>query len=833
MKRLFFCFFLLVSFTTIAQVRSKSASEILQDIKKLNTIGSVLYIAAHPDDENTRLIAYLSQEKHLRTGYLSLTRGDGGQNLIGTEFGEGLGVIRTQELLEARKRDGGEQFFSRAVDFGFSKTFDETLNFWEREKVLADIVWVIRKFKPDVIITRFPPDARAGHGHHASSAILGAEAFAKAGDAKAFPEQLKSVAIHQAKRLYFNTGSFFLKSEDLEKSDLLRLDVGAYNALLGKSVNEIAAESRSQHKSQGFGVSLARGSQIEYFQYVAGEKASKDLFEGIDLTWTRLKGGANISQQLTAIEKNFDVNTPEKSIPALTELYKILKTGLLTSSDSFILNQKLTELEKIILACAGLYAEAVSESYTAVIGEKTKVKVNLIVRSDFRMTLKSLTVNHAIENPDTVFSQELSNNKVYSYNLVFDTGNRQISQPYWLTKPYKALYQVDSQELIGLPENLPTASVACTFTLPNNENLMLELPVQYKWTDRVEGEQFRPFIITPPLTANLSSEVLIFKDRQDQNLEISLLSHQKNLQGRVKIDLPQGWKSEPESVEFSLVNKEQAKKIAFKISATNPFQKTESGLTSSFKVLFKLNTPNSWEEAFSWQVIDYKHITKQIIMNPAKGKLIPIDLKITDKKIAYIMGAGDEVPGGLRQIGFDVTDLPAAKILETDLSQFACILLGIRAYNTEAGLVSGNEKLLEYVKNGGKLIVQYNTNGDLLLPQIAPYKITFSRNRVTEENSSVTFLEANHPLLIKPNKLIDKDFDGWVQERGLYFAQEWADDFKPLLAWSDKGETPQKGGLLVANYGKGVYIFTGISFFRQLPAGVSGAYRLLANIISF
>jgi LmbE family N-acetylglucosaminyl deacetylase len=835
--RFVFCLAVLfVGFNIAAQIRSQSSAEILQSLKKLGTVGSVLYVAAHPDDENTRLIAWLSKDKLVRTGYLSLTRGDGGQNLIGTEFGEGLGVIRTQELLEARKRDGGEQFFTRAVDFGFSKSFDETLNFWDREKVLSDIVWVIRKFRPDVIITRFPPDNRAGHGHHSSSAILGAEAFRKAADPNAFPEQLKLVKPYQAKRIYFNTGSFFANGAELDKSEFLKLDVGSYNPLLGKSVNEIASESRSQHKSQGFGVPLARGSQIEYFAYTDGEKAEKDLFDGIDLTWKRIKGGEAIGQKIAEIEKSFDFNDPEKSLPALADLHKLLNSLSGSASDKDIINNKLDELNKIILACAGIYAEAVADDFSVAIEQKVKGKVNLINRSNFKLILNSLNVNEYYLNTkrDSLLNQVLENNKLYSFSININTSKQPISQQYWLTKPYKTLYQVDNQELIGLPENPPSQIVVCNFTMPNGETLFLELPVLYKWTDRVEGEQFRPFVVTPPATVNVSNKVYIFKDNQSQMVSLTVRAWQKDLKGSLKLDLPSGWHSEPSSVPFSITAKGQEQKFDFKIFPAPQPPKGEYWLKAMLS--FKGETENSplggWRDAHSYQAIEYPHISKQAIMNLTQAKLIKLDLKTTATKIAYIPGAGDDVAESLKQVGYNVTIFPADNLLSADLSQFQAVIIGIRAYNTEKGLVSGNEKLLKYVENGGKLIVQYNTP-DMLLSKITPFDMAIGRNRVTEENSQVTFLDPNHPVFNSPNKLTQQDFEGWVQERGLYYANTWGKEFTPLISWNDKGETPQQGGLLVAKYGKGSYIFTGISFFRQLPAGVPGAYRLMANLIAW
>ena len=815
-------FFLLVisyfPYFSVAQYRPITSSEILLKIKKLNVLGSVLYIAAHPDDENTRLIAYLSKGELVRTGYLSLTRGDGGQNLIGTEFGEAIGILRTQELLEARKLDGGEQFFTRAVDFGYSKSADETLKLWDRKKILADVVWHIRRFQPDVIITRFPADKRAGHGHHTASTILANEAFELANDPKAFPEQLNEVNLWKPTRIFWNTGRFWEKDLDakLAKKDgsAIALDVGKYNALLGKSYNEIASLARSKHKSQGFGARLWRGEQLEYLVHTGGSKAQETIFEDIDLTWNRVKGGKSIGVQIEAIIADYDIQNPEKAIPALVKLYKALDQ----IEDTYWRTQKKKEVQEVILDCAGLYVEAVTSDYTAQPGAKITVQTTLVNRSETALTLQKVRVG----GKDSTVNQPLMKNQSLSLSNTQRLMDKQISQAYWLEGSYQYLYDIKDRQRMAQPENRPALLVEVTLAL-NGLTLTESIPVQYKWVDSVVGEQFRPIIITPSASLKLMDEVLVFPSNTPKKVSISVQALQDNFEGNLKLNAPKGWQITPQEVRVAIPNKYQEVQYSFTV---HPPQTSSEGQLSAILQKGEKTLSQSLE------LIEHPHITKQTFLREAKAKVVRFDLKRGIKKVAYIMGAGDKIPESLQQVGYEVTRLAADKLLTTNLSQYEAIMIGIRAYNTEKGLISSNQKLLDYVRAGGTLLVQYNTSFDMLLQDIAPYPIQFGRGRVTEEDSPVKFVDASLPVLQTPNRLSTQDFEGWVQERGLYFAKQWDSKFKPVIAWNDQGEQPLEGGLLVAPYGKGYYIYTGISFFRQLPAGVPGAYRLLANLLA-
>ncbi|MEJ8801418.1 PIG-L family deacetylase [Pontibacter sp. H249] len=806
----------------LAQAPAKpSAAKILQDIKKLNVLGSVLYVASHPDDENTRLIAYLANEKLYNTGYLSATRGDGGQNLIGPEISENLGIIRTQELLQARRTDGGHQFFTRANDFGYSKDSKETFNIWDKEQVLADMVWVIRKFRPDVMITRFPPDERAGHGQHAASAILAEEAFEAAGNPKRFPEQLKYVEVWQPKRLLWNTGvwSFGSQAEfDKYVDQLTRVDVGGFNPLLGKSYGEVAAESRSMHKSQGFGASGSRGTSLEYLQHTKGDKAGKELFEGVNTTWARVKGGDKVERIIQKAIDAYKPTEPAAVVPTLLEA----KRELAKLPDSYWKKVKLEEVQEVITATMGLYLEATAADFSAAPGQAVQVQVEAINRSAVPVTLQR--VQYTFASKDTTLNQKLTNNEPVKYGKqVILPATMQASQPYWLrTAGTLGMFAVAEQQQVGKPENDPAAQVTFNLTV-SGEPMQVTVPVVYKRTDPVEGEVYRPFVVTPPVFVNLAEKVYMFANGEPKHVQVRVKSGKAGIVGNLKLDAPKGWKVEPASVPFKLDTKGAELNYVF---AIYPPQGQQEAVLKAIATVDGKNYTQGLNE------ISYSHIPAQITYPEATAKIVKLDLKKKGQKVAYVMGAGDDVPLSLQQIGYDVTMLKDENMRLDYLQQFDAIILGVRAYNTVDRLKHHQATLLEYVKNGGNLIVQYNTNHSLVMPNVGPYQLKLSRDRVTVEEAEVRFLEPNHPVLNTPNKITQKDFEGWVQERGLYFPNEWSKEYTAILSSNDPGEPARNGGLLVAKYGKGHYIYTGYSWFRELPAGVPGAYRLFANLIS-
>ena len=783
-----------------------------QNFKKLDVLGSVLYVAAHPDDENTRLLAYLAQEKHYRTGYLSLTRGDGGQNLLGSDQGELLGLIRTQELLAARRVDGAEQFFSRANDFGFSKGPEETLKIWDREKVLSDAVWVIRKFRPDVIICRFPTTGEGGHGHHTSSAIIAQEAFAAAADPKRFPEQLKYVQTWQAKRLLWNTFNF--GSANTTSPEQFKIDVGVFNPVMGKGYGELAAESRSNHKTQGFGSARQRGESLEYFKTILGDAPKTNLMDGVNTTWQRVKGGEEIEQELTGIHKTFDINAPEKSVAAMVKLLGKVQEV----SDVYWRTEKTKEIDNLIAACAGLWFEAYTASPSYALGDSVSVQSQVLDRYNNKIKLNSIRIGDVTKNYN---GSIIPANQVQSFSGSMLASK--ITQPYWLQTPHtQGSYNIPDQLSVGNPENpdLPVADFEFTI---EGKPIHFERRLVYKYVDPVKGEVYQPLEITPPVTANVENKDYIFNSTVQQSVQVKLKSFTKS-SGSVSLKPMAGWKFTPEKIDYTGKNKGDEWTVTFTVSPIDNQPKTTT--------LEVVTTANGKEFSLGLQRIRYDHVPNITLFPPSQAKLIDVDLKIAGKKIGYISGAGDLVPDALKQVGYDVHQLTENEILNGDLSVYDAIVTGVRAWNVNERLPYEQPKLLEYVKNGGNLVVQYNNNVGILVKQIGPYPFRVVNQRVTDEDAKVTVLDQQNPVLNYPNKISDSDFTGWIQERGLYFVNGIDPKYKTVLQMNDKGEAPNDGSLITGSYGEGRFIYTSLAFFRQLPAGVPGAYRLFINLLS-
>lgn len=827
MRRYLHILVLLLYSTTLTlaqQPKKPSSSEIFESIKKLNFLGSVLYVAAHPDDENTRLISYMSNKLKARTAYLSLTRGDGGQNLIGPEIRELLGVIRTQELLAARQIDGGEQLFTRANDFGYSKHPDETLAIWNKKEVLSDVVLAIRQFKPDIIINRFNHrNPGTTHGHHTSSAMLSNEAFDLVGDKNAYPNQLSDVNTWQPKRLFFNTSWWFYGSrENFEKADktnLLEIDTGSYFPSSGLSNPEIAALSRSQHKSQGFGSTGSRGSQLEYIELLKGDLPNdKDnLFEGIDTSWNRIEGGKAIGDLLYAVQENYNFKDPSASIPELVKAYKAIQT----LKDDHWKTIKTSEIKNIIAACAGLYIEASANTNHATAGSSIDLNLEIINRSNSNITLNSIVNPYGLKIDKNL---KLNTNTDYDFNetLVINK-NEEVSTPYWLTKKGSlGMYMVTDKSLIGKPETPRALNVGFNLTV-ENVNLSYTKPIIYKTNDPVKGEVYKPFEIIPEASAKISEKVIILDSNAQRDIEVIIKAGRDSLDGYVQLAYPNGWSIFPEKQKVNISNKGQEQRLTFTVIP--PTEQSEGLITPMVHIGDQIYTRELIE-------VDYDHIPFQTVLLPSETKIVRLNIKKRGENIGYIEGAGDVVPESLRQIGYNVTVIQTEDIATETLNGFDAIVLGIRAYNTLENLKFKQQLLFDYVAQGGNMIVQYNTSRGLKVDTIAPYDLKLSRDRVTDEYADVNLLATNHEVLNYPNKITSKDFQGWTQERGLYFPNEWANEFTPILSMSDKNETAKLGSLLVAKYGKGYYVYTGLSFFREFPAGVSGAYRLFANMLS-
>lgn len=825
--RVLFLFLFSFGILNAQQPQKLNSGDIYEQVQKLNFLGSVLYVAAHPDDENTKLISYFSNEIKARTAYLSLTRGDGGQNLIGAELRELLGVLRTQELLAARRIDGGEQLFSRANDFGFSKEPNETFSIWDKNQVLSDVVLAIRKFRPDIIINRF--DHRSPgttHGHHTASAMLSMEAFDLAANKKSYPEQLASWETWQPKRIFFNTSWWFYGSEEkfeqADKSKMIAINAGVYFGIKGKSNGEIAALSRSQHKCQGFGTLGTRGDEMEYIEFLKGDfpKDKNNLFDGINTTWSRVKGGEAIGKILNEIEANFNFSDPSVHLPKLIEAYNLVSK----LEDKHWRTIKKQELETIILASAGLFLEGVASEQNTNPNSEFTVRLEAVNRSNQNIELVDVSF---LNNPESgkILGKKLDkNNPFKTEQKLRTTQGTSYTSPYWLNeKGTLGMYTVKDLSMIGRPDSEKLKLKWSLKIVGQPFDIYRE--IIYKYSDPEKGEVYQPFEVLPEATALVLDDVTIFPDAHAKPISVKIKAGKANLKGGISLKVPQGWKVAPENIDFEIAMKNDEKIVVFNVTPPASENKgTISPVITSEgkKYVQKLTT------------IQYDHIPKQSVLMPSEASVVRLDIKREGQNIGYIEGAGDEIPQSLKQIGYDVRILKPSEITETSLAGFDAIVMGIRAYNVISDLQFKQRYLLEYVKNGGNLIVQYNTSGrrGFNVPDFSPYELNLSSDRVTDENAKVSFLNATHSVLNHPNKITENDFQGWVQERGLYFPDKWAPEFTPILGMKDLGESEKQGSLLIANYGKGYYIYTGLSFFRELPAGVPGAFKLFTNLIS-
>lgn len=834
------------SVPALAQRNLAGEAEIRQALERLNTLGSAMMIAAHPDDENTALLAYLARGRHVRTAYLALTRGEGGQNLIGPEQGDEMGIIRTQELLAARRIDGAEQFFTRAIDFGFSKTAEETLTQWPREKVLADIVWNIRRFRPDIVILRFTGTPRDGHGHHQSSAILGKEAFVAAADPARFPEQLAWVQPWQAKRLLENSfgrgggpggggrgggragqapaGGGAAAPAAAAEEEGVTVDLGEYSPTLGFSYGQIAGMSRSQHRSQGMGSGERPGAQPNTLTTVLGDKATRDLFEGIELSWNRLPGGARVAPVLRRALDSFDPAHPERLLPLLAEA-----RPLIAAIDDPLARQKLAELDELMALAAGLWLEAQAEPFALSPGAELRVNSTVIVRLPVEVTLLGirLTGMEGVPSPP-VAPTALVRNQPSQYPVTFRVpANQPYTQPYWLAEEKAGtIYTVSDQRLIGNPENAPALQAHFRLRIAGAE-IELTRPVQHRYVDRVYGELVRPLEIVPPVALDLPESAMVFPDARPKQIDVAVRSNSGKIAGELRLSVPSGWSYSPAVQRFELSAANEQVTLTFQLT---PPQGSATGVLRAVAKVGEVQVSSGTRR------IEYPHFPVQTHFPVAAAKLVRTNIVSLAKTVGYVMGAGDDVPAGIRQLGAEVTMLSAQDLARGDLSKFDAIVTGVRAWNVRQDLRANYQRLFDYVQNGGTLIVQYNVAeggaNSNVLEHIGPYPIRTSRERVTEEDAPVTFPNPDLKLLHAPNEITQADFEGWVQERGLYFADQWDERYQPVLASHDRGEEPLQGGMLYAPYGKGAYIFSAYDWFRELPAGVPGAYRLFANMLS-
>jgi LmbE family N-acetylglucosaminyl deacetylase len=787
---------------TIRAADPAPGAEILQNLKSFREFGSVLYVAAHPDDENTQLMTYLSRGRHLRVAYLSLTRGDGGQNVLGPEFGEQLGVIRTQELLAARRIDGGQQFFTRALDFGFSKDYRETLRIWDKQQVLADIVRVIRTFRPEVVITRFSPEPGNTHGHHTASAVLALEAFKLAGDPKAFPDQLNTLTVWQPKRILQNGRG----------GNGLQMDISGDDPVSGESFAKMAARSRSMHKTQGFGNFAGfggGGNRPESFTILDGEPATKDILDGVDTTWSRIDGGADIGKLTDDAISHFDPSTHAASVQALLEI----RTKLTNLPKDSIVAQKSQQLDRIIAACAGLTVETTVPSAQIVPGEALKLHHTATVHSD--VPVKWLEVRYPSITKKTGEAIAMKRDQSVTVDSTQTLPpNTPLSQPYWLREDGTAgMFRVDDASLIGRPENPPAFPVEYVFDVGGQTLVIPDEP-------RASGQRLD---VIAPVSLSFAWQVQLFSPGKSHAVIVEVDASRADTSGTLGLHAPDGWKIEPATQDFHLSNVGDRAKLNFNITA--PPQPAGADITADAVV-------NGAHFDTSRIAIRYEHVPPILLQPRAKLKAVAMELITRGHTIGYLPGAGDSVAEALQQMGYDVTILNGGDLVPENLKKFDALVIGVRAFNVRGDLADKIPAIFSYVQAGGTVIEQYNRPDGLKTRQFAPFDLALSGDRVTDETAAVTFLAPDHPLLNTPNKITASDFDGWVQERGIYFPNHWADQWTPLLSMSDPNEQPLNGSLLVADYGKGKIIYTGLVFFRELPAGVPGAYRLVANLVS-
>jgi LmbE family N-acetylglucosaminyl deacetylase len=806
---------------TAAAPEPASPAVILQDLRSFRELGSVLFIAAHPDDENTQLIAYLARGRNYRTGYLSLTRGDGGQNVLGPEFGDELGVIRTQELLAARRIDGGRQFFSRAIDFGFSKDYRETLGIWDRPQVLSDIVRVIRTFRPDVLITRFSTQPGGTHGHHTASAVLALEAFKLAGDPKAFPEQLGALTPWQPRRILWNVGRFGRDANAPTEPDLLQIDVSGSDLLTGESFAAIAGRSRSMHKTQGFDKFTGFGGapRPELFRLLDGEPATKDILDGVDTTWNRVPGGAEIGRFTDEAIAQFNPQNAAASVPALLTL----RSRLAALSADPVVEEKRRQLDHIVQACLGLSVKTLMTQAEVVPGETLEFRHTVMVRSGV-VPVRWMAVRYPGNARGPGEAMDLQPGKAATREATRSlSADTPLSQPYWLREPHTTgMFRVNDPVLIGRPENPPVFPVEQVFEVAGQTLVIPDEPVQVA-SDQAGGETRRRMEVIAPVSLRFGSEVRLFAPGAARPVEVEVAAFRPGVAGALRLDAPAGWTVAPATRAFRLSAVGERARFAFTVTA--PAQPSSAGLTARAEV-------NGSQYTSARVEIHYAHIPPVVLQPPARIKAVGFDLATRGHKVGYVPGAGDGVLEGLAQMGYAVTTLAGADLTAEKLRDFDTVVIGIRAFNVRTDLVPQLPALFAYVEAGGNVIIQYNNQNGLQNTKLAPYDLRLSSDRVTDETAAVTFLAPDHPVLNTPNKITSADFEGWVQERGIYFPNQWDGHFTPILACSDPGEAPLKGGLLVANYGKGYFVYTGLVFFRELPAGVPGAYRLFANLVS-
>ncbi len=715
----------------------------------------------------------------------------------------------------------GRQFFTRALDFGFSKDYKDTLGIWDHQQVVADIVRVIRTFRPDVMITRFSTQPGGTHGHHTASAVLGLEAFKIAGDPKAFPEQ--GLAPWQPKRIFVNGGGPGRGGGGGgAAAGTVRIDVGGNDPLTGESFGSIAGRSRAMHKTQGFGnFGGGGGARSESFQLLDGEPATTDIMDGVETSWKRVSGGAEIGELTKGVIEKFDTQVPSANVTGLLAIRAKL-AGLGTEP---LVIEKRRQLDHILQECLGLKVETRLPDTEVVPGETLKMVQLASIQSTvpfLRWIGAGLSAaSHGITNAMELKPGEVAARRDDTQTLPAKTPGE--PAPYWLREQRTAgMFRVANASLIGMPENPPEFPIEQIFEVGGQTLIIPDEPVQIL-ANPTEGETRRPLKVIPPVALDFASEVELFAPGASRPVEVEVKAFRPNSAGTVQLTVPTGWKVTPENQRFRLAAIGERARLTFTV--TPPKQPVNADITVAAEV-------NGVRYNSKRIEINYPHVPRQLLQPQARLKAVDLDMTTRGHQVGYVPGAGDSVADALKQMGYTVTELSGAQLTPERLKGLDAVVIGIRAFNVRTDLDAAMPALSAYAEAGGNVIVQYNRPDGLKAGKLAPFDLRLSQDRVTDETAAMTFLAPDHPALNTPNKITSADFAGWVQERGLYFPNSWDEHFVPLLACSDPGEAPKNGSLLVAKLGRGYFVYTSLAWFRQLPEGVPGAYRLFANLVS-
>jgi LmbE family N-acetylglucosaminyl deacetylase len=833
-------------------------------LRRLGTAKRVLMIGAHPDDEYTPLLAHLALGEGADVAYLSLTRGEGGQNGIGTELGEALGILRTEELLAARRADGAEQFFSRAYDFGFSKNADEAFRHWPREELLRDVVAVIRRYRPDVVVTVFSGTPADGHGQHQVSALVGREAFEAAGDPGRFPEQLAAgLRPHRAAKLY---QSLWRGAE----SSTLRLQVGAFDPLLGRSPYQLAMASRSRHRSQDMGRPEPAGPQWAYLRRFPAAGPASDaatpeasLFAGVDSTLSaaaiadagrrgRLAAAFAEYQSLAQrLRREANPLEPGRLVPELARALALLdRADAALAGDAspaaeelrFRVAAEREDARAALARAAGTVFEATADDARIVPGETLTVTATLWNGGERPVRVAALEPalppGWTAEPLDSLARAVAPGAVAARRFRVRVPADAATSGAYFLRRPRAGdLYAwTGDREVDGLPFEPAPVRVRARVAVESAE-LPLTAEATFREVDPRQGELRRPVLVVPAVSVLLepAASVLAVPEAGGGASPAPLRYRVRlraeapgGIAGTLRLALPRGWSAEPQAAPVRFAAPGEQREVDFMVRAPAGVAPGDYPVRAAFEA----EDGRRFERGV--QLVDYPHVRARPLLHEAASRVRAADVRVpSGLKVAYVTGAGEEGPGVLAQLGI-VPDLLDAEALATrDLSRYDVVVAGSRAYEVRADLAAHNARLLEYVRRGGTLIVQYNKY-ELVEGGFTPYPLTMARphDRVTDEAAPVRVLDPAHPVFTWPNRITERDFEGWIQERGLYFARTWDPHYTPLLETGDPGEAPLRGALLVAPYGEGTYVYTGLAFFRQLPEGVPGAWRLFANLLA-